>query len=146
VAKEAGFTALLELGSTTGVLVLAGVVVGSALTAAYSARFVWGAFARKAGVPVAEARGERASFLLPSSLLALAGLVTGLAAGLVDPWLMPYADTLPPTAEPYHLALWHGLQPALWLSALALASCATASSGCRQGFRSLPMRGTATAD
>jgi multicomponent Na+:H+ antiporter subunit A len=125
VAKEAGFTALLELGSTTGVLVLAGVVVGSALTAAYSARFVWGAFARKAGVPVAEARGERASFLLPSSLLALAGLVTGLAAGLVDPWLMPYADTLPPTAEPYHLALWHGLQPALWLSALALAAGAT---------------------
>ena len=121
VAKEAGFTALLELGSTTGLLVLAGVVVGSALTAAYSARFVWGAFARKAGVPEAEARGERASFLLPSSLLAVAGLVTGLAAGLVDPWLVPYADTLPPTAaEPYHLALWHGLQPALWLSALAL--------------------------
>ena len=41
VAKEAGFTALLELGSTTSLLVLAGVVVGSALTAAYSARFVF---------------------------------------------------------------------------------------------------------
>ena len=72
-------------------------------------------------MPEAEARGERASFLLPSLLLAVAGLATGLAAGLVDPWLVPYADTLPPTAaEPYHLALWHGLQLALWLSALAL--------------------------
>jgi multicomponent Na+:H+ antiporter subunit A len=122
VAKEAGFTAL-EQGSTAGLLVLGGVVVGSALTAAYSARFVWGAFARKAGVPEVEARGERVSFLLPSSLLALAGVVAGLAAGLVDPWLAPYADTLPPAgAEPYHLALWHGLEPALWLSALALAA------------------------
>jgi multicomponent Na+:H+ antiporter subunit A len=123
VAKEAVFAALLEPGSTVDLLVLAGVVAGAALTAAYSARFVWGAFARKAGVPDVAPRRERASFLLPSSLLALAGLVAGLAAGLVDPWLAPYADTLPPAAEkPYHLALWHGLEPALGLSALALAA------------------------
>jgi multicomponent Na+:H+ antiporter subunit A len=123
VAKEAGFTALLEQGTTAGRLVLAGVVIGSALTAAYSARFVWGAFARKAGISEFEPRPERASFLLPSSLLGLAGLVTGLAAGLIDPWLAPYADTLPPAAaEPYHLALWHGMPLALGLSALALAA------------------------
>jgi multicomponent Na+:H+ antiporter subunit A len=146
VAKEAIFTALLEPRSTAGLLVLGGVVVGSALTAAYSARFVWGAFARKAGVPEVEPRGEGASFLLPSSLLALAGLVAGLAAGLADPWLVPYADTLPTAAaEPYHLALWHGLEPALWLSALALAVGA-ALFGVRDGFERLQAKLPVLAD
>jgi multicomponent Na+:H+ antiporter subunit A len=48
VAKEAGLEALLHEGSP-GIAVLVGIVAGSALTAAYGARFVWGAFATKAG-------------------------------------------------------------------------------------------------
>ena len=54
VGKEAAFAALLDGGladRTAAAVVLAGLVVGSALTAAYSARFLWGAFARKPGLP-----------------------------------------------------------------------------------------------
>src|SRR3712207_5384365 len=50
VGKEAAFTALLDGGlpdRTAALVVLSGLVLGSVLTAAYSARFVWGAFARK---------------------------------------------------------------------------------------------------
>ena len=54
VGKEAAFAALWEGGlpdRTAAAVVLTGLVVGSALTAAYSARFLWGAFARKPGLP-----------------------------------------------------------------------------------------------
>ena len=55
VAKEAVFETLVqEAGQgAAGAWVLAGVVVGSALTVAYSARFVWGAFATKPGAQAA---------------------------------------------------------------------------------------------
>jgi NADH:ubiquinone oxidoreductase subunit 5 (subunit L)/multisubunit Na+/H+ antiporter MnhA subunit len=56
--------------------------------------------------------------LTPPVLLATAGLVAGLAAGRLDHALRPYADTLPGEQE-YHLALWHGLNPALGLSVVA---------------------------
>jgi multicomponent Na+:H+ antiporter subunit A len=62
--------------------------------------------------------------VLPATSLALLGLVGGLAAGTVDRWLAPYADTHPdPAAGPtYHLALWHGLEPALAWSAVSLVA------------------------
>jgi multicomponent Na+:H+ antiporter subunit A len=127
VAKEAVLTSLLhdaETGSVWGVVALVGVVVGSILTTAYSLRFLWGAFARKKGVePVGFVR-EHIDFLLAPVVLSLAGLVLGFLAHPVDPVLARYADTLPTGGgdhEPYHLALWHGLEPALGLTALSLA-------------------------
>jgi multicomponent Na+:H+ antiporter subunit A len=121
VGKEAVFTALEEQHTQVAYLVLAGLVVGSVLTAAYSARFVWGAFARKPGVPDLHPPREHPAFLLPSTLLAVAGLVAGVAATWLDPWLAPYADTVPAaTPSPYRLSLWHGVEPALLLSALAI--------------------------
>ncbi|WP_018786870.1 Na+/H+ antiporter subunit A [Micromonospora sp. CNB394] len=120
VAKEAALEAFLH-GGTTELVVLAGVVAGSALTVAYTARFLWGAFAAKQGV--AETRPHRIepAFIGPAAVLALAGLAVGVLAPVVDRVLAPYADQFPTTDPGYHLALWHGLTPALGLSALAVA-------------------------
>ncbi|NII50232.1 Na+/H+ antiporter subunit A [Frigoribacterium endophyticum] len=126
VAKEAVLSALLsdaEHGSAWGVVALLGVVLGSILTTAYSLRFLWGAFARKAGVEPVDFVKEHVDFLVSPAVLALLGLGLGAAAGALDPVLALYADTLPAVESdhgPYHLALWHGLEPALGLTALTL--------------------------
>jgi multicomponent Na+:H+ antiporter subunit A len=122
VAKEAVINALGARPAPLDALLLAGVVVTSTLTVAYSARFLWGAFAGKPGLPRTSLRRERGTFVLPPALLALLGLAGGLAAGVVDPWLAPYADAQPHTgpAPPYHLALWHGLGSASLLSVASL--------------------------
>ncbi len=44
IAKEGAYQAFVDGDISLSVLVLAGIVVGSVLTCAYSARFVWGAF------------------------------------------------------------------------------------------------------
>lgn len=137
VAKEAVFSALLadaSAGATIGWVALGGVVAGSVLTVAYSARFLWGAFAGKSGVKSVRSEREHADFLISPVILAAVGLGVGVFAGGVGPWLEEYADTLSPFSaeaitagaltqnfEPYHLELWHGLEPALALSALTLA-------------------------
>ncbi len=125
VGKEAAFTALLEGGladRTAAMVVLVGLVAGSVLTAAYSARFVWGAFARKPGVEETAVEHAPGPLLLAAPVvLALAGLVLGPASPLLDGLVARYADTLPLLApEVEHLALWHGWQPALALSALTV--------------------------
>ncbi|MEV4711876.1 Na+/H+ antiporter subunit A [Micromonospora sp. NPDC049374] len=120
VAKEAAVEALLH-GGGPDLVVLAGVVLGSALTVAYTLRFLWGAFAAKPDTPATEIAPVSWPFLAPAAALALAGAAAGLLAPAVDRLLAPYAD-LYPSAEPgYHLALWHGLTPALGLSVLAVA-------------------------
>src|SRR3712207_4112674 len=126
VGKEAAFTALLDGGlpdRTVALVVLTGLMAGSVLTAAYTARFVWGAFARKSGCGDTElAHPPEPLFLAAPAVLALAGLVLGPASPLLDPLVVAYAETLPLLApEAEHLALWHGWQPALALSALPVA-------------------------
>ena len=128
VGKEAAFTALWDGGlpdRSTAAVVLTGLVLGSALTAAYSGRFLWGAFARKPGLPATApaelAHRPEALFLSAPAVLALAGLVAGPASPVLEPLVARYAETLPLLApEAEHLALWHGWQPALALSALSL--------------------------
>ncbi|MEV2237436.1 Na+/H+ antiporter subunit A [Micromonospora sp. NPDC049891] len=120
VAKEAAVEALLH-GGGVDVVVLAGVLLGSVLTVAYTLRFLWGAFAAKPDTPDTEIAPVSWPFLAPAAALALAGAAAGVLAPAVDRLLAPYAD-LYPSAEPgYHLALWHGLTPALGLSVLAVA-------------------------
>ncbi|MCZ7423212.1 Na+/H+ antiporter subunit A [Verrucosispora sp. WMMA2121] len=120
VAKEAAVEALLH-GGGPELVVLAGVVLGSALTVAYTLRFLWGAFAGKPGVPPAEVTAVSWPFLAPAAALAVAGVAAGLLAPAVDRLLAPYADRFPGAESGYHLALWHGLTPALGLSVLAVA-------------------------
>ncbi|RWR17971.1 Na+/H+ antiporter subunit A [Microbacterium enclense] len=131
VAKETALTALWHeatAGAGWGIVALVGVVAGSALTAAYGIRFLWGAFWTKRSVERTEWPDPPIGFLASPVLLGGASLVLGFLAPIVDVWLAPYADTVPeatagvPVPEyPYHLALWHGLEPALFLSLGTLA-------------------------
>ncbi|UNZ19841.1 Na+/H+ antiporter subunit A [Streptomyces sp. 891-h] len=125
VGKEAAVSALPQVG-TAETWALAAVVAGSALTTAYTLRFLWGAFARKeCGAPPLEPvtvpPGTRTGGLLlwPPLVCVLAGLALGPGVRWLDPLLSRYADLFPAEGAPYHLALWHGWGAALGLSALS---------------------------
>ncbi|MFS0866058.1 Na+/H+ antiporter subunit A [Microbacterium sp. 179-B 1A2 NHS] len=129
VAKEATLTSFLEGGSDPVAWVpLAGILLGSALTAAYGIRFVWGAFWTKkddAGerMPRTEWPDPPLGFMVAPVALSGLSVVAGFAAPVVDSALAGYADTIPAESggEPYHLALWHGWEPALFLSLGSIA-------------------------
>lgn len=140
VGKEAAFTALWEGGlpdRTAAVVVLVGLVLGSVLTAGYTARFLWGAFARKPGCADTELiHPPGPLFLVAPGVLATVGLLAGLFSPLLEPLVAGYADTMPllvPEVE--KLALWHGWQPALLLSALTVAGGALLFLARRTVFR-----------
>src|SRR5699024_10284502 len=82
VGKEAALEALVHDGGTHQSIVLAVIAVGSALTVGYGLRFLWGAFARKPGVPDTALDSEAAGLFVPGILLAVAGLAAGLLPGL----------------------------------------------------------------
>ncbi|WP_435205911.1 Na+/H+ antiporter subunit A [Micromonospora sp. bgisy143] len=113
VAKEAVLAAF-----TGDPVLLAGLVAGTVLTVAYSARFLWGAFADRPGVEPAPPAPIAASMLLPPAVLAVVGLLAGPAAGVLDGLLSPYAELLGGLHG--HLTLWPGPTAALGLSVLAL--------------------------
>ncbi|USQ76305.1 Na+/H+ antiporter subunit A [Ornithinimicrobium cryptoxanthini] len=127
-AKETAIDALLHPDGgweTFDVVVLLLVALGSVLTFGYSARFVWGAFARKdpalagdAGqVTTVSHPPERLLVAVPG-VLGLAGLVAGLASPLLEVEFARYASAYPVTDHEPHLALWSGFVPALGVSAL----------------------------
>jgi multicomponent Na+:H+ antiporter subunit A len=118
ISKEAAYEAFLH-GGGSDLLVLAGLFAGSVLTAAYSARFVWGAFALKPAAAVTTVRRPSSWFTSPVVVLAEAGLLLGLLPFAVDPLVQAYAGAYGGKADE-HLALWHGLTPALGLSVLTL--------------------------
>ena len=99
--------------------------MGSVLTVAYSIRFVWDAFAGKGRTEPSPAvqrlHAPGPLELSVPALLALGGLVAGVAATWVDTLVQPYADTLP-GSQSYHLALWHGVGLPLGLTVLVLVS------------------------
>jgi multicomponent Na+:H+ antiporter subunit A len=121
VGKEAGFEAFLAEHSTRGALVASGLVAGSVFTAAYSAGFLWGAFARKPGIADTPVHRPGALLTVPAGICAVAGLALGFASSVVDADAQSYAGAYPPGPAPgYHLALWHGLGLPLLLSAVAI--------------------------
>ncbi|MEH3077901.1 MAG: Na+/H+ antiporter subunit A [Quadrisphaera sp.] len=113
-------------GASTGadLFVLVVLLVGSVLTAAYSARFVWGAFATRElpeGAPDPDAfHAPSAVMVLPLLVAAGGGLFTGLFPGPVDGVVAAATAGYPAGEEGYYLALWHGFTPTLALSAVAL--------------------------
>ncbi|WP_447587239.1 Na+/H+ antiporter subunit A [Microbacterium lacticum] len=131
VAKEAVLASLIEGGSRPdAVIPLIGIVLGSVLTTAYGLRFIWGAFWTKR-----DASGEKMpqtpwpdppmGFIASPVMLSALTLIAGFAAPLLDVAFSGYADTMPMDAgnpgHPYHLALWHGWEPALFLSLASIA-------------------------
>ena len=128
VSKESALESLWEeaqeaapLPAVYGYVALAAVVVGSALTAAYTCRFLWGAFASKPGVAPTPITAPHPGIVLSPLVLGVACLALGLLASLESPWLMPYAVQFPTGDTPAPLALWHGLTVPLLLSLLSLA-------------------------
>ncbi|WP_077489484.1 Na+/H+ antiporter subunit A [Sinomonas mesophila] len=146
VAKEAVFDAFARLApggadaaaapaaAGWAAVVLAAMALGSALTVAYSARFVWGALARKPGVADTPFTPVTPLFVAPPAVLALLGLAFGLWPAPVDALAAPYAASAAGTvsslgaddggaaastaaAAAPHLAAWHGLGLPLALSA-----------------------------
>ncbi|GAA1955103.1 Na+/H+ antiporter subunit A [Microbacterium deminutum] len=136
VAKEGAIAALLHEavgGSLWGIVAFWGVALGSVLTAGYGIRFIWGAFWTKrdavgAPRPRTEWPDPPIGFLGAPVLLSSLTIVAGFAAPLLDAAFAPYAAQapaatpgVPPPEHPAHLALWHGLEPALWISLTTIA-------------------------
>lgn len=137
LAKEASYEAFLH----DDPLVFAGLFVGSVLTAAYSARFVWGTFGTKPGCATTTGPPPSAAFVAPVAVLGVSGLVLGLLPSLADPLVQAYASSYdvpvgPSGQEVEHLALWHGLNAALGFSALTLLAGALLFAG-RERVREL---------
>ena len=129
VAKESVFEAFIDYsagpatGPGSGPWVLVGVVLGSILTFAYSARFLWGAFAVKPGVEPTSFKPIKPAFLAAPAILSLLTVLYGLWPAVVDGWIQPYAELFVDGSEssPGHLALWHGVTPALGLTVVTFA-------------------------
>ncbi|WP_407681252.1 hypothetical protein [Pseudarthrobacter equi] len=81
-----------------GMVVLVGLVVGSVLTFAYSARFMWGAFAVKPGVEPTQFKAVRPSFIAAPAILSVLTIAYGLWPAPVDTWIQPYAALFASTA------------------------------------------------
>ncbi len=120
LGKEAALDAALA-GAEGGLVAIGwvaflGIALGAALTVAYSLRLVVGVFfGRLATEPV-----RRSPMLAVAPVvLALVGLVGGFGGGLVELVLAPHVDAVPAGEEAPHLALWHGVTPALVASVLA---------------------------
>ncbi|MDQ2660689.1 MAG: Na+/H+ antiporter subunit A [Actinomycetota bacterium] len=123
VAKEAVFTAFADAafaGEPWAWAALLGAFIGSVLTVAYSARFIWGAFFTRPDIAPTPLQAQSRAMPITPGILAAASLVFAFALPLIEPLLTAYADELPGSHE-YHLALWHGLEPALAISAAVFA-------------------------
>ncbi|MEV4539385.1 Na+/H+ antiporter subunit A [Asanoa sp. NPDC049518] len=121
VGKEAAFDAFLHGHRTGDLAVLAGLVIGSTLTVAYTLRFLWGAFADKEG-KTTTAPPIAPDWLVWPGILAVAGLAVGAAAKPLGGSLDRYADLFPAEGAAYHLAVWHGFTGPLGLSVLVLVA------------------------
>jgi multicomponent Na+:H+ antiporter subunit A len=150
VAKEAAFEAFIDAG-VGGAVTLAGLVVGSALTVAYSVRFAAtvlaparsnpgdrvavapaavGAATVDATVGAVATMPRRAAgppppdwaFTAPAAILAGLTLVTGVGVStLVSPLVDAAAQALDARVDHVHLTLWHGFTWALLLSVITYA-------------------------
>ncbi|WP_101643963.1 Na+/H+ antiporter subunit A [Brevibacterium antiquum] len=124
VAKEAVYSTLLSSPDKASIIALIGIMIGSMLTVAYSARFVWGAFSSKDGVDDIARRDEKITLIISPIVLTALTVGLGPAAGFIDGCFAAWTSTLPVIDSrdgDYHLALWHGLEPALALSAVTIA-------------------------
>ena len=128
VGKEAAL-ASFGYGALGGAApwVLTGLVAGSILTVAYSARFLWGAFASKSAadlredaVEVDQLQRPARSFDAPGVVLAALGVALGIAPVVASVLVVPAARALDSGVPEDPLALWHGVNLALVLSVVVL--------------------------
>ncbi|GAA2547321.1 multicomponent Na+:H+ antiporter subunit A [Neomicrococcus aestuarii] len=122
VAKEAVYETFVQQASEgpLELFMLIGIVAGSMLTVAYSARFFWGGFASKKDVPDTKFKPVPWLFLLSPAILTVFTVVMAFIPGVFETIIKPYAGLFPAAEEPVHLGLWHGFTLALGLSVLTL--------------------------
>jgi multicomponent Na+:H+ antiporter subunit A len=123
VAKELAYEALADAPVGGADLLLALVVAGSMLTAAYAVRFYWGAFVAprrqwhdRSGPYTAP---PSTVLVAPAAVLALVGVVLGVAPWVADPLATASVAAFGAAPE-VHLTVWHGFGVPVVLSALAL--------------------------
>jgi multicomponent Na+:H+ antiporter subunit A len=120
LAKEAALdAAAADAGGTLGALgwvAFVGIAIGAALTVAYSLRFVVGTFF---GARTVEITRRSPMLVAAPVVLALASIGLGFAGDGISGVLHPHVATMGAGEEAPHLALWHGLTPALTASILA---------------------------
>ncbi|MET7328432.1 Na+/H+ antiporter subunit A [Nonomuraea sp. NPDC005650] len=117
VGKEAALEAVMGAP-----VVLAGVVAGSALTAAYTLRFLWGAFLDKPGLEPRQVHRAPPAMTGPAALLSALGLVLAPFAGWYANALSGYIGTYRVKGPDVHLVLWGGFTLPLLLSAVSLTA------------------------
>ncbi|HVH13984.1 MAG TPA: hydrogen gas-evolving membrane-bound hydrogenase subunit E, partial [Longimicrobium sp.] len=122
LAKEQFYAAVAAPGAAAlpPVLLLAGAVAASAMLGAAGLRAGASPFLGSAPHPPDTHEASTALWLAPLVLAGL-GLVVGIGPGLADVPLTLAAASVTGEGMPVHLALWHGVTPALLLSALTLA-------------------------
>lgn len=129
IAKESAYEAFVHHGGAGGVITLIGLIAGSVLTFAYSARFA-APFLRPTSTDAdapAESDVEPAprptpTLVVSPLVLAVATVVAGLAvAPVLGDVVSSAANALDPEVGDPKLALWHGLNTALMLSLLTFA-------------------------
>jgi multicomponent Na+:H+ antiporter subunit A len=129
IAKETAYEAFVRGGfGPLAPPALVVIVAGSALTFAYAARFLHGAFARKplgvtrlGDVVDASTVGRpRPVLAFGAVLLAVLGLLFGILPVVVDGLVNAAAAALQPLWEYDALALWHGVNLALSLSIITV--------------------------
>src|SRR5690606_38070764 len=103
-----------------GWLAIAGVVVGSMLTVAYTLRFLWGAFATKAGVRTTDVTPVPAGFAASPVVLTVLTVALGFAGHTLTSLFEPHLAAYPEGHHHAELALWHGPGLPLLFSALAV--------------------------
>ncbi|GAA1394092.1 putative monovalent cation/H+ antiporter subunit A [Pseudonocardia kongjuensis] len=122
VSKETLYEGFLEADFAPGAGPVAAVtaVIASALTFAYSARIVYGAFGGTLTQP--DLYEPSKAFLAPAAVAAVLGLALGLGVGVLNPLTDRATTDLYPGAEPATFALWHGVNAALLLSLVTFAA------------------------
>lgn len=119
IAKETALTELISQRNDAWTIwvALIAFVVGSTLTVAYMARFVWGAFISKRGKKVTpEAHSVSAWIYVAPVFFATLAAVAGIVSPLYSPWVTKMSAL----GASNTLGLWHGLTPALVTTALMI--------------------------
>ena len=119
VSKESLFAAFAEGAGPAwlGPLAVTLAVLASIGTFAYSARYYLRTFE---GPVVTEAHHAPITFVVPALLAAAAGLALGLVVPVLDPLVHAVGLDTTGTAPEEHLALWHGFNLPLALSAVVV--------------------------
>lgn len=138
IAKESALDALRGVGGASGATALAVIVVGSILTAAYSARIVGAVFGRLG--PASSERPDRTdgsstpstsgsligegpiTMVGPAMVLTALTILFGLVPGLLSEPVVTVAGSLGADMVGHGLSIWHGFNLTLVLSIVILAA------------------------